>query len=305
MQLTVAPNGQSAMPAMPAMPAESAVSAVPRPAAVAAEKKAQQQQAKPLRRYQSVVSCGSVSGCRSRKWAVFGDESVDVYHAAEDPHRRDLVKSSCLADFFRCSKSRVAMFLSRNKVKMDGIYQATKISNNEHWQTIGVRVGGYFITQGVCESFRRHIGFPYDVHFHAAAQASQRQLKEQGKHAAPLQHPQPQHNSHKRKLDAISTNVDAPVVVVAAENTNDDDDDVEEEEVTDGGNDHVKRARFASSLGTSRSSSTSSTPSPTNRSPALSSSTPKTKSTFPLLGLAVVAEQQHQQQQQHQQRRFR
>eukprot|EP01006_Ploeotia_vitrea_P036948 TRINITY_DN66078_c3_g6_i2.p1 TRINITY_DN66078_c3_g6~~TRINITY_DN66078_c3_g6_i2.p1 ORF type:complete len:515 (+),score=251.11 TRINITY_DN66078_c3_g6_i2:85-1629(+) len=160
MQLTVAPNGQSAMPAMPAMPAESAVSAVPRPAAVAAEKKAQQQQAKPLRRYQSVVSCGSVSGCRSRKWAVFGDESVDVYHAAEDPHRRDLVKSSCLADFFRCSKSRVAMFLSRNKVKMDGIYQATKISNNEHWQTIGVRVGGYFVTQVVCEAFRRHIGHP-------------------------------------------------------------------------------------------------------------------------------------------------
>ena len=108
----------------------------------------------------SLIECGRWTSSGERIYSQFSPyfgKEVEIYTAVDDPANRILYKASQLSEKFGCATNKIGMFLSRLRGSgiQNGLFQATKIIFKPS-DCMGMKSGGYFISQEICEQFEKH-----------------------------------------------------------------------------------------------------------------------------------------------------
>ena len=107
----------------------------------------------------SIIECGVLdllTGARQLSHhSAYFNKVVEVYTAVNDPQRRTLYRASALAEKFSCATNKVGMYLARRRHCESGLWQSVGFRFKPSGRT-GLKAGGYFLSQEICESFQWH-----------------------------------------------------------------------------------------------------------------------------------------------------
>ena len=106
-----------------------------------------------------VGQCGIIDPVTSTRQlshhSPYFNKTVEVYTAVSDPERRTLYRASALAEKFSCATNKVGMYLARRRHCETGLWQSVGFRHKPSGRT-GLKAGGYFLSQEICESFQFH-----------------------------------------------------------------------------------------------------------------------------------------------------
>ena len=106
-----------------------------------------------------VGQCGIIDPVTSTRQlshhSSYFNKTVEVYTAVSDPSRRTLYRASALAEKFACATNKVGMYLARRRHCESGLWQSVGFRHKPSGRT-GLKAGGYFLSQEICESFQFH-----------------------------------------------------------------------------------------------------------------------------------------------------